>query len=38
MIAQGLVLIIVGLWLLMQATVGGLPERILSWAKTAAKR
>lgn len=32
MIASGLLLILAGLWLLMQTMVGGLPARILSWS------
>jgi hypothetical protein len=32
MIASGLVLLVLGIWLLLQTLVGGLPARIVSWA------
>lgn len=33
MIASGVVLVLIGAWLLFQTLVGGLPARILSWAR-----
>ena len=33
MIASGVLLVLVGVWLLLQTLVGNLPGRILSWAK-----
>ncbi len=32
MIASGVLLIVAGLWLLLQTMVGDLPGRLLSWA------
>lgn len=32
MIASGVLLTVLGVWLLLQTLVGGLPERIRSWA------
>jgi hypothetical protein len=31
-IASGVLLVILGVWLLLQTLVGGLPGRIMSWA------
>jgi len=31
-IASGVLLVIIGLWVLMQTLVGDLPRRILSWS------
>jgi hypothetical protein len=32
MIASGVLLVVLGVWLLLQTLVGGLPGRIQSWA------
>lgn len=32
MIASGVLLVLVGIWLLFQTLVGALPNRIMSWA------
>lgn len=32
MIASGIILVVLGIWLLLQTLVGGLPGRIRSWA------
>jgi hypothetical protein len=32
-IASGLLLVVFGVWLLLQTMVGNLPGRIVSWAK-----
>lgn len=32
MIASGVLLVLLGLWLLLQTLVGGLPGRIVSWS------
>ena len=32
MIASGILLLLLGVWLLLQTLVGNLPNRILSWA------
>lgn len=32
MVASGVLLVVIGLWLLMQTLVGDLPRRILSWS------
>ena len=33
--AAGLLLLLVGLWLLLQTLVGDLPRRVMSWGATA---
>lgn len=33
MIASGILLLVFGVWLLLQTLVGGLPRRIVSWGK-----
>ncbi len=30
-LAQGALLVLLGVWLLLQTLVGGLPQRVLSW-------
>jgi hypothetical protein len=32
MIASGLLMVVFGVWLLLQTLAGGLPQRIVSWA------
>lgn len=32
MIAQGILLILFGIWLVVNTVAGGLPRRVLSWA------
>jgi hypothetical protein len=33
MTASGVLLLVLGIWLLLQTLVGGLPGRIISWGK-----